>query len=97
VKHLLPRIQHQDETGHTHTRTQTRTSGNSGSLPSVEHPHGVASAIDRRHDEDDSVRDDAEVPVAQHGRLLRRHHGHRRIPVVHLKCTQQSAGKPRKT
>lgn len=51
----------------------------------VEDPHGVVRAIDPRHDEDHTVGADAEVPVAQLRRLLRRHLRHGRIPIVHLK------------
>lgn len=37
----------------------------------IEYPHSVVRAVDTRHDEYDAVGANAEVPVAQLGRLLR--------------------------
>jgi hypothetical protein len=50
----------------------------------VEDPHGIVCTIDPRQDEDDTIGANAEVPVAQLHRLLRRHLRHWRIPIVHL-------------
>jgi len=51
----------------------------------VEDLYVVIRTIDPRHDEDDAVGANAEVSVAQLHGLLRRHLGHPRVPVVHLR------------
>jgi hypothetical protein len=62
----------------------------------VEDPHGVVRAIDTRHDKDDTIGTNAEIPVAQLHRLLRRHLRHGRIPIIHL-STQKSASRTANT
>ena len=50
----------------------------------VKNPHGIVSAVDARHGEDDSVGADSEVPIAQLHCLLRCDPRLRRIPIINL-------------